>query len=305
MKKITTFYLTVPSLAAGLLWSCVTSSMGLPLKAEAAPNDATVEIVPEVISATGTVFSVEPEVLSVVMKDNPTPVRFYHNISTPVVDEKGVIIPLELIRPELPLTVDYVMDGEKMIAKKVVITRSMVAGDSNVKPGAKRVELAEAKLKEAAREADSTQAVAQTLIGTLSTVEQTITIVPRGETESVTCIINNSTRYVNIAGEPVSSALMMSGMPITVKTVRDGKRVLAQQITVRGNPATLSTGGAMAGSNKPDRQSPKQPEPGAGGDAGGSEGRPGAGATAPNPVNPRTGKIQATPGSTPPTPAPR
>ena len=192
-----------------------------------------------------------------------------------MVDDKGEVIPLDLIRPELPLTVEYVMDGEKMVAKKVVITRSMVAGDANKKPSEQRGELAAAKAKEAAKEAESPGTVSETLIGTVSTLEQTISLVPRGETGAVSCIINNSTRFVNTAGEPVSSSLMRSGMPITVKTVRDGKRVLVQEVVVRGNPATISTEGT------------------------------GPRTTGPTGSRPGGDKIQSTPGVSPPKPSAR
>lgn len=283
MKTKSAFISTLPAFAAGLLLSCLTSVQAEAVKTGPPEPNATVETSEKAITATGTVFSVEPEVLSVVMKDSPTPVRFFYNISTPFVDEEGKVIPMELVRPDLPLTVDYAMDGEKMIARKVVITRSMVAGDANEKPYVKRVELAEAKVREAALAAETQMNVPQTLMGTLSTVEQTISLVPRGESKPVTCIINNSTRYVNIAGEPVSSSLLMSGMPITVNTVQDGSRVIAQEIIVRGNPATLTGEAAMAQGSRADEKSQNKPGTAAGGAGAGGKGQPTPSVTPPAP----------------------
>ena len=227
----------LPSLAAGVLLSLAPlASAAVDEKADPAADTGAVK---EEITATGTVFSVEPEILSVVMKDNPTPVRFAYDKDTPFVDEKGEAVPVDLVRAELPLTVHYGMEGEKMVARRVVVSRSMVAGDTSEKPDQKRLELAEKKAEETSRAAEAEPYLPKEIMGSVATIEQTISIVARGETIPTTCIINNSTRYVNASGQPVSTQLVMPGMPITVKTVRDGKRVIAQEIIVRGNPATL------------------------------------------------------------------
>ncbi|MES2468609.1 MAG: collagen-like protein [Verrucomicrobiota bacterium] len=227
----------LPSLAAGVLLSLAPlASAAVDEKADPAADSGAVK---EEITATGTVFSVEPELLSVVMKDNPTPVRFAYDKDTPFVDEKGEAVPVDLIRAELPLTVHYGMEGEKMVARRVVVSRSMVAGDTSEKPDQKRKELAGKKAEETSRAAEAEPYLPKEIMGSVATIEQTISIVARGETIPTTCIINNSTRYVNASGQPVSTQLVMPGMPITVKTVRDGKRVIAQEIIIRGNPATL------------------------------------------------------------------
>ena len=247
MKTKSHLCLQLPTLAAGVMLLWMTSATAAQVQKDDQPADTTAQ--KDVITATGTVFSVEPELLSVVMKDNPAPLRFSYDKSTAFLDEAGAVVPMDLIRPDLPLTVHYAMEGEKMVARKVVLTRSMIAGDANEKPGQKRAELAEAKAVEMQREAETEINRPQTLMGTVSTVEQTISLVLRGETRPVSCIINNSTRYINQSGQPVSSALVMSGMPITVRTVQDGHRVVAQEIILRGNsaPAATEPGAVAAG----------------------------------------------------------
>ena len=249
MKTNSVIAWQLPSLAAGVLLSLAPLASAAVVEKEEPAVEA--GAVKEEIVATGTVFSVEPDMLSVVMKDNPTPVRFAYSKDTPFVDEKGEAVPVDLVRAELPLTVHYEMEGEKMVARRVVVSRSMVAGDTNEKPDQKRLELAEKKAVETSRAADAEPYLPKEIMGTVSTIEQTISIVARGETTPTICIINNSTRYVNVSGQPVSAQLVMPGMPITVKTVRDGRRVIAQEIIVRGNPATLkgSKSATQDGSN--------------------------------------------------------
>jgi hypothetical protein len=248
MKTKSILRLQFSSLAAGALMSWMTPAMAVVVeKDEAAANPVDNRAT---ITATGTVFSMEPAFLSVVMKGNPTPVRFVYDKTTPFLDEMGVVVPLDLIRPDLPLTVHYAMEGDRMVARKVVLTRNMIAGDAGGKPAAKREELSEAKAVEVIREAEAQLKGPLTMMGTVTAVEQTVSLVLRGETQPVSCIINNSTRYINLSGQPVSGALVASGMPVTVKAVRDGNRVIAQEITVRGNPATLATpqAGTLPGS---------------------------------------------------------
>ena len=239
MKTKSILRLQLSSLAAGVLMLGMTPVMAVVVEKDdpathPVDSDAT-------IAATGTVFSIEPAVLSVAMKGNPTPVRFAYDKSTPFLDEVGAVVPLDLIRADLPLTVHYAMEGDKMTARKVVLTRNMIAGDAGGKPEKKREELSEAKAVEVIREAEAQLKGPQTLVGTVSAVEQTISLVLRGETQPVSCIINNSTRYINISGQPVSGGLVASGMPVSVKAVRDGNRVIAQEITVKGN-ATMPAG---------------------------------------------------------------
>ena len=239
MKTNQLITLQLPALAAGFLLSFIGPALSAPAQ-KAEPTEDSAKPKEEEITATGTVFSVEPELLSVVMKDNPTPVRFSYSKDTPFLDEKGGAVPLDLVRAELPLTVHYAMEGEKMVARRIVVSRSMVAGDAGEKPSRKRTELAEEKAEESTRAAEAGQTGPQELVGTLSNIEQTVSIMVRGETTPTSCIVNNSTRYVNVSGQPVSTSLLMSGMPISVKVVRDGKRLMAQEIMVRGNPTTLS-----------------------------------------------------------------
>jgi len=262
----------LPCLAASLLLSWVAVAQTEFSKTESEPKPEATPLAPVAadqnwIAATGTVFSIEPEVLSVVLKDNATPVRFAYARTTPFVDEAGVVVPMDLIRPELPLTVQYSTVGEKLIAQKVVVTRRMVAGDAEGKPGVKREELAELKAQQNKEAQEAQWSGPQTLIGTVSTVEQTISVVLRGETRPTLCILNNSTRYINIAGQPVSSSLVVSGMPVTVNTVHDGNRVIALEVIVRGNPATLSSENSAAlASGKPPApaKKPVPPAPPAG-----------------------------------------
>jgi hypothetical protein len=51
------------------------------------------------------------------------PVRYYYTKSTTVVDPTGQTVEWSAIRPDMPATVYYVTEGDRMIVRKVVLTK--------------------------------------------------------------------------------------------------------------------------------------------------------------------------------------
>ena len=55
------------------------------------------------------------------------PVKYYYSKSTTVVDPTGRTVEWSDVRPEMPATVYYVKEGDRMIVQKVVLTRPVGA----------------------------------------------------------------------------------------------------------------------------------------------------------------------------------
>lgn len=200
-------------------------------------------------TATGRVFSVEPETLTLVVEGSTTPVQFQYSKDTPILDEDGKSVSMELIRAKVPLTIHYKTVDGKMVASQLDVTREMLVGESQ-DPAKKREQLVEATKGEMAEQKRTQDLSPQIVMGTISTVEQTISMQPRGEKLPKSFIINNSTRYINAGGEPVGTELIYSGMPVTIQAVPDGDRMIAQVITVRGNAQAVQSGaGGTTGSS--------------------------------------------------------
>jgi hypothetical protein len=51
------------------------------------------------------------------------PVRYYYDKSTTVLDPEGRVVTWSAVRPDLPATVYYVRQGERMIVRKIVLTK--------------------------------------------------------------------------------------------------------------------------------------------------------------------------------------
>jgi hypothetical protein len=51
------------------------------------------------------------------------PVRYYYTRETTVVDPAGNVVAWSAIRPDMPATVEYIKEGDRMIVKRVVLTK--------------------------------------------------------------------------------------------------------------------------------------------------------------------------------------
>jgi hypothetical protein len=51
------------------------------------------------------------------------PVRYYYDKTTTIVDPDGHVVTWSAVRPDLPATVYYVREGDRMIVRKIVLTQ--------------------------------------------------------------------------------------------------------------------------------------------------------------------------------------
>jgi len=55
-----------------------------------------------------------------------TPVRYYYTKDTAILDPEGQLVTWSAVRPDLPATVYYVREGDRMIVRKIVLTKPTV-----------------------------------------------------------------------------------------------------------------------------------------------------------------------------------
>src|SRR5579864_3494773 len=55
-----------------------------------------------------------------------TPVRYYYTKDTTVLDPEGHVVTWSAVRPDLPATVYYVREGDRMIVRRIVLSRPTV-----------------------------------------------------------------------------------------------------------------------------------------------------------------------------------
>jgi len=63
---------------------------------------------------------------------NPSPIRYVVTKQTNFVDETGAPVAIDRIAPGSPLSVDYTMTGDRLVASRVVVQGPVVGTGSNV-----------------------------------------------------------------------------------------------------------------------------------------------------------------------------
>lgn len=78
-------------------------------------------------SAAGTITTYTPGTDYIMFRGTTgAPVRYYYTKDTTILDPAGQTVTWSAVRPDLPATVYYVRDGDRMIVRKVVLSKPTV-----------------------------------------------------------------------------------------------------------------------------------------------------------------------------------
>ncbi|HEV3393550.1 MAG TPA: hypothetical protein VG103_08610 [Chthoniobacterales bacterium] len=79
-------------------------------------------------SAAGTITTYTPGTDYIAFRAGTTgtPVRYYYTKDTTVLDPEGHTVTWSAVRPDLPATVYYVREGDRMVVRKVVLSKPVV-----------------------------------------------------------------------------------------------------------------------------------------------------------------------------------
>jgi hypothetical protein len=72
----------------------------------------------------GTVSEVSPDSIVIRSETSTTPMHYSYTESTTYVDETGAPVSIETVTSGLPVTVYYTLEGDRMIANKVVVRKT-------------------------------------------------------------------------------------------------------------------------------------------------------------------------------------
>ena len=80
------------------------------------------------VSSAGTITTYSPGTDYITFRSttDTAPVRYYYTRDTSVVDPTGQVVTWSAVRPDMPATVYYVREGDRMIVRKVVLNKPTV-----------------------------------------------------------------------------------------------------------------------------------------------------------------------------------
>ena len=103
----------------------------MPFGLFAQQEKATVETVTKTTETGGTISEVSPDTIVIRSETSSSPMKYSYTKTTTYVDETGAPVSMETIKSGLPVTVYYTLEGDRMIANKVVVRKTTT---TTVKP---------------------------------------------------------------------------------------------------------------------------------------------------------------------------
>jgi len=126
MKETTLAKILAAACGLGLATALAQTSTTVTTTKDAAAGDEITET--STTSNTGTITTYTPGTDYITFRTSvePTPVRYYYSKNTTIVDPEGHVVTWSAVRPDLPATVYYVREGNRMIVRKIVLNKPVL-----------------------------------------------------------------------------------------------------------------------------------------------------------------------------------
>ena len=124
MKETTLAKILAVACGLGLVTAMAQTSTTVTTK-DAATGTAVTET--STTTSNGTIATYTPGTDYITFRTGGTtgaPVRYYYSKDTTILDPEGRTVTWSAVRPDLPATVYYVREGDRMIARKIVLSSS-------------------------------------------------------------------------------------------------------------------------------------------------------------------------------------
>src|SRR5438874_10906136 len=126
MKETTLAKILAVACGLGLVTAVAQTSTTVTTK-DAATGTAVTET--STTTATGTIETYTPGTDYITFRTGGTtgaPVRYYYGKDTTILDPEGRTVTWSAVRPDMPATVYYVREGDRMLVRKVVLSKPTV-----------------------------------------------------------------------------------------------------------------------------------------------------------------------------------
>jgi hypothetical protein len=125
MKQTTLAKILAVACSLGVVTAMAQTSTTVTTK-DAAAGTTTTET--STTTATGTISTYTPgtDYITFRTSTEAAPVRYYYSKDTTILDPEGQTVTWSAVRPDLPATVYYTRDGERMVVRKIVLSRPTV-----------------------------------------------------------------------------------------------------------------------------------------------------------------------------------
>ena len=125
MKQTTLAKILAVACSLGVVTAMAQTSTTVTTK-DAAAGTTTTET--STATSTGTISTYTPgtDYITFRTSTEAAPVRYYYSKDTTILDPEGHTVTWSAVRPDLPATVYYTRDGERMVVRKIVLSKPTV-----------------------------------------------------------------------------------------------------------------------------------------------------------------------------------
>jgi len=125
MKQTTLAKILAVACSLGVVTAMAQTSTTVTTK-DAAAGTTTTET--STTTSTGTISTYTPgtDYITFRTSTDTAPVRYYYSKDTTILDPEGHTVTWSAVRPDLPATVYYTRDGDRMIVRKIVLSKPTV-----------------------------------------------------------------------------------------------------------------------------------------------------------------------------------
>ncbi len=126
MKETTLAKILAVACALGLVTAVAQTSTTVTTTKDAAAGTAVAET--STTSSTGTISTYTPgtDYITFRTSTDAAPVRYYYSKDTTILDPEGRTVTWSAVRPDLPATVYYVREADRMLVRKIVLSKPAV-----------------------------------------------------------------------------------------------------------------------------------------------------------------------------------
>ena len=126
MKQTTLAKILAVACSVGVVTAIAQTSTTVTTTKDAAAGAAVTET--STTTSTGTISTYTPgtDYITFRTSTEAAPARYYYSKDTTILDPEGKTVTWSAVRPDLPATVYYVRDGDRMIVRKIVLSKPTV-----------------------------------------------------------------------------------------------------------------------------------------------------------------------------------
>jgi hypothetical protein len=225
---------------------CLTFAIG----SFVSPTYASEVSVTDGTSIVGTIEEIGPSEI-VIRGAAGADLRYSHSRTTKYMDEAGKVVAREAVPSGISARIHYVMEGDRIIAERVVVRRDSVADVAQASSGPEKRTESPSTNEVSTQDSTSKHGVV------VSLGKNELAMVSDSGSDAVRYSFTETTQYVDDMGDPISIQTVQPGVPVTIHFAQEGEELVARRVIVRRSEtvAALPVVGEKVRSNQARRTS--------------------------------------------------